>query len=100
MPINYSLPQSDADLFAGQMRTTKAQLAKLQREIDSLTAEQERNPYGWEWRQKLPPLTQLKHRLESQLRSQEMSLRAAGVSPDTGPRALSSGGFWLPPDSA
>ncbi len=36
MPINYSLPQSDADLLAGQMRTTKAQLAKLQREIDSL----------------------------------------------------------------
>jgi len=81
------------------MRTTKAQLAKLQREIDALAAEQERNPYGWDWRAKLPPLTQLKHRLEAQLRGQEAGLRAAGGSTDGGPRALSGGSYWLPPDS-
>jgi hypothetical protein len=99
MPIIYSHPQTDADLYAGQMRTTKAQLDKINRELCAVQAEQERSPYSWEWRAKLPALTQLKHRLESQLRSQEMGLRAAGGAPDAGPRALTSGSFWLPADS-
>jgi hypothetical protein len=99
MPITYSHPQTDADLYVNQIRTTKVQLSKINRELGAVQAEQERSPYSWEWRAKLPALVQLKNRLESQLRNQESGLRAAGGSPDAGPRALSSGGFWLPPDA-
>jgi hypothetical protein len=98
MPIVYSHPTSDREIFESQMKTTRAQLAKINRELNALQAQQERDPYGWEWKQKLPPLTQLKHRLEAQLRGQEAGFRAAGGSPD-GPRALTGGSYWLPPDS-
>ena len=99
MAIVYSHPQTDADIYAGQMRTTKAQIAKIQAEIDALQAECDRDPYYTMPRLRLAPLKQLRGALEAQLRGQEASHRSVGGSVDEGPRALTGGSYWMPADS-
>jgi hypothetical protein len=94
MPISYSHPTSDADIYAAQAKTTRAQLAEVIRELDAVLAQRESDPNGWEWKAKFGPLTRLKSALERQLQAQE---RNAG-SRDNGPRALTSGSYWLGPD--
>jgi hypothetical protein len=99
LPISYSHPKSDLEIFESQMKATRGQLAKVSRELETIRAQRERDPYEPQWQQKLPPLTEIKNRLEHQLRDQESSWRSAGGSTGEGSRALSSGAFWLPPDA-
>jgi hypothetical protein len=98
MPITYSRPQTDADLLAGQAKTTRAQLAKLNRDIAILKAEADRDPYYTVPRLKLLPLLQLRSELEARLMVQEGRTRVVTSAGDTlgndQPRALSSGSYW------
>jgi hypothetical protein len=100
MPISYSHPTSDREIYESQMKATRGQLAKVDRELEAVRAQRERDPYDPQWQQKLSPLIQLKNHLEHQLRDQESSWRSAGGSTGEGSRALSSGAFWLPPDAS
>lgn len=95
MPISYSHPRSNESIYAAQAKTTRVQLANVSRELDAVLAQRESDPYGWEWKAKLGPLTQLKSALERQLQVQESN---AGGHVDAGPRALTSGSYWLGPD--
>jgi hypothetical protein len=102
MPITYSRPQSDAEIYADQAKVTRGQLQKLEREIKILRDEADRDPYYTVPRLKLPPLLQLRSELQARLMVQEGRTR---VATSTGAqlggdehRALSSGSFFVGSD--
>jgi hypothetical protein len=99
MGIVYSHRQDDAAIFAGQIKTTEAQLRKYRRRREELLSQRESDPYcasGEGWKRELPAVTQIIGTLEAQLRGQESSWRASGGNVDEGPRALTGGSYWLP----
>ena len=101
MPITYSHSQSDADIYAGQKRTTEAQLKKLYSRRVELLAQRESDPYcpsGEGWKRELPAVNLLIGAKEKEHRDQTRNWQSASGQVDAGPPALSGGHYWKGPD--
>lgn len=94
MPITYTPPGRDEDLHASNLRTEKARLEKLDKQIAALEAQAAADPYLTPPRLALASLKPLRNELAYRLRQHEANHSAATGSRDVGHAALTAGSYF------